>query len=109
MRLAEPALRWDEGWSLAHASLPWADLARVASLEWHPPTFAALLRLWLVFGKSPAAIRAFSVLAGVAAVPLAYAVAAAWSESRRVAPGAPCWPRCGRCSSITARWRALTP
>ncbi len=85
VRLAEPALRWDEGWSLAHASLPWADLARVASLEWHPPTFAALLRLWLVFGKSPAAIRAFSVLAGVAAVPLAYAVAAAWSESRRVA------------------------
>jgi len=85
VRLTEPVLRWDEGWSLAHASLPWREILRVATLEWHPPVYAALLRLWLVLGKSPLVIRSLSVLAGVAAVPLAYAVALAWSRRVRVA------------------------
>ncbi len=85
VRLTEPALRWDEGWSLAHASLSWSEVLRVATLEWHPPVYAALLKGWLVFGKSALAIRSLSVLAGVAAVPLTYAVALAWSGRRRLA------------------------
>ncbi|HHN93479.1 MAG TPA: hypothetical protein ENK17_01805, partial [Anaerolineae bacterium] len=36
-RLAEPVLRWDEGWTIAHGHLPWTELFRVAMLEWHPP------------------------------------------------------------------------
>jgi len=84
-RLGEPVLRWDEGWSLAHASLPWADLWRIASEEWHPPLYVALLKLWLALGKSAVSIRALSVIAGVAAVPLAYEVARLWSERVRLA------------------------
>jgi hypothetical protein len=84
-RLGEPALRWDEGWSLAHASLPWVELWRIASEEWHPPLYVALLKLWLVLGKSAVNIRALSMIAGVAAVPLTYAVARLWSERPRVA------------------------
>ncbi len=84
-RLADPVLRWDEGWSLAHASLPWTDLWRIASAEWHPPLYVAVLKLWLVFGKSTASIRALSVVFGVAAVPLTYAVARLWSGRTRTA------------------------
>ncbi|MGQ9682771.1 MAG: glycosyltransferase family 39 protein [Anaerolineae bacterium] len=84
-RLGEPVLRWDEGWSLAHASLPWAELLQVAAAEWHPPLYVALLRLWLVMGKSATAIRGLSVLMGVAAVPLAYLVGLEWSKRHRVA------------------------
>jgi len=84
-RLGEPVLRWDEGWSLAHASLPWADLWRIASEEWHPPLYVALLKLWLVLGKSAISIRMLSVIAGVAAAPLTYEVARLWSGRARVA------------------------
>jgi hypothetical protein len=84
-RLGEPVLRWDEGWSLAHASLSWPQLWRVATEEWHPPLYVALLKLWLVLGKSATRIRLLSVLAGVAAVPLAAMLAGAWSRRPRVA------------------------
>ncbi|MHB9031510.1 MAG: glycosyltransferase family 39 protein [Anaerolineae bacterium] len=83
-RLSEPVLRWDEGWSLAHASLPWSAVIAIGSQEWHPPLYIALLKLWLAFGKSAAAIRSLSVFVGVLCVPLAYLVAHAWSGSRRV-------------------------
>lgn len=83
-RLGEPVLRWDEGWSLAHASLPWPELWQVASEEWHPPLYVALLKLWLVLGKSATRIRLLSVLFGVVAVPLAAWVAQLWSGKVRV-------------------------
>lgn len=83
-RLGEPVLRWDEGWSLAHASLSWPELWQVASEEWHPPLYVALLKLWLVVGKSATRIRLLSVLFGVAAVPLAAHVARLWSGKTRV-------------------------
>ena len=83
--LGEPVLRWDEGWSLAHASLPWRELWQVATEEWHPPLYAALLKVWLVIGKSATRIRLLSVLLGMAAVPLAALVADAWSGRARVA------------------------
>jgi hypothetical protein len=95
-QLAGPVLRWDEGWSLAHASLPWNELWHVAAEEWHPPAYVSLLRLWLVAGKDAWSIRYLSVLLGVLAVPLAYRVARNWSGSARVgvlcAFFAACWP-----------------
>jgi len=80
VQLTTPTLRWDEGWSLAHASLPWADLWRIATEEWHPPLYVALLKLWLPVGTSSMALRLPSVMAGVLAVPLTYAVARRWSR-----------------------------
>lgn len=81
-RLAEPALRWDEGWSLAHASLSWGELVRIAALDWHPPLYTALLKLWIsLAGVSTFSLRYFSVLLGVLAVPLAYSVARVWLQT----------------------------
>lgn len=70
--------RWDEGWSLAHASLPWPELWSIATQEWHPPLYVALLKLWLVFGKSLWSVRTLSVFGGVLAVPLFAQVAREW-------------------------------
>ena len=79
-----PVLRWDEGWSLAHASLPWTALFQVASEEWHPPLYTILLKMWLVTGKTAFGIRYLSVLLGVLAVPLSYRMALAWLGDRRI-------------------------
>ncbi len=84
VQLDVPVLRWDEGWSLAHASLPWPALFQVASEDWHPPLYTALLKLWLVSGKTTFGIRYLSVLLGVLAVPLTYQVARAWIADRRI-------------------------
>jgi len=84
VQLEVPVLRWDEGWSLAQASLPWPALFQVASEDWHPPLYAVLLKLWLVSGKTTFGIRYLSVLLGVLAVPLTYQVAIAWIEDRRI-------------------------
>jgi len=52
-RLAEPAMRWDEGWSIAHASLSVPEIIRrIAALEVHPPLFYLILKPWLVLGRS---------------------------------------------------------
>jgi len=85
-RLSEPALRWDEGWTIAHGCLSWPELIRIAALEWHPPLFYALFKLWLsISGQSSYAVRFLAVLAGVLTVPLAYVAAQAWGENRRLA------------------------
>lgn len=83
-RLTEPVLRWDEGWSLAHASLPWRELWQVAAVEWHPPLYVALLKLWLAFGKGALVLRSLSVVSGALAVPLFYIVGQKWSGRSRV-------------------------
>jgi hypothetical protein len=88
VQLATPTLRWDEGWSLAHASLPWADLWRIATEEWHPPLYVALLKLWLSVGTSSMVLRLPSVVAGVLAVPMTYAVAREWSRDAAIAVAA---------------------
>ncbi len=85
-RLGGPVLRWDEGWSLAHASLPWADLVRVAAEDRHPPLYMALLKLWLLVGLPKGGItgwgiRLFSAFWGVLAIPTAYAAAREWAIS----------------------------
>ena len=84
-RLGGPVLRWDEGWSLAHASLPWPQLWQVAGQEWHPPAYVALLKLWLAAGKGAWSLRFLSVAVGTLTVPVAYRVAREWSGNRWVA------------------------
>jgi hypothetical protein len=85
-RLPDPALRWDEGWTLAHGHLPWDELIRIAALEWHPPLFYLLFKIWRsIAGQTNYALRFLAVWAGVLTVPLAYAAARAWAKSRRAA------------------------
>jgi len=84
--LNEPALRWDEGWTIAHGHLPWRELIRIAALEWHPPLFYALFKVWLsLAGQINYTVRFLAVLAGVLTVPLAYTAARAWVRNRRLA------------------------
>lgn len=85
-QLATPALRWDEGWTIAHGSLPWSEVVRIAALEWHPPLFYLLYKLWQsLVGVNPFAARYLAVLAGSLTVPLTYVAARAWASDRRVA------------------------
>ncbi|MGQ9625964.1 MAG: glycosyltransferase family 39 protein [Anaerolineae bacterium] len=75
LRLDFQPLWWDEGYSLyaATMSIP-AMLARTAE-DIHPPFYYALLHLWIgLCGASPAAVRMFSVAAGLLGLALLYAV-----------------------------------
>jgi len=76
--LDSPPLRWDEGWSLGLASLPWGEINRITALDVHPPLYYYLLKPWLVLGKGEFWVRYFSVLMGTLAIPLAGAMGRAW-------------------------------
>lgn len=85
-QLTTPVLRWDEGWTIAHGMLPWPEVVRMAALEWHPPLFYVLYKLWQsLVGVNGAAVRYLAVLAGVLTVPLAYRAAQAWASHRPLA------------------------
>ena len=77
-RLAEPLLRWDEGWSVGHASRSWAEVVQIAAWEVHPPLFYLLLKPWLMLGRNVYVLRLFPVLLSLLVVPLAYQVAKLW-------------------------------
>ena len=86
VQLATPVLRWDEGWTVAHGTLPWPEVIRIAALEWHPPLFYLLYKLWQsLVGVNILAVRYLAVLAGALTVPLTYVAAMAWASDRRVA------------------------
>ncbi len=86
VQLATPVLRWDEGWTIAHGMLSWPEVIRIAALEWHPPLFYLLYKLWQsLVGVNTFAVRALAVLAGVLTVPLTYVAAMTWASDRRVA------------------------
>jgi hypothetical protein len=86
VQLATPVLRWDEGWTVAHGVLPWPEVIRIAALEWHPPLFYILYKLWQsLVGVNIFAVRYLAVLAGVLTVPLTFVAAMAWASDRRVA------------------------
>ncbi len=79
-------LRWDEGWSIAHAALPLGDILRVTAQDVHPPLYYLVLSLWQsVAGLSPFSARYLSVLAGVLATPAAYICARVLTGQRRAA------------------------
>lgn len=80
-------LRWDEGWSLALAALAPVEILRLTALDVHPPLYYLLLKPWLLAGGAHELwARAFSALAGAAAVPLAANAALAWWRAARPAP-----------------------
>lgn len=86
VQLATPVLRWDEGWTIAHGALSWPEVIRIAALEWHPPLFYLLYKLWQsLVGVNGFAVRTLAVLAGVLTVPLTYVAAMTWASDRRVA------------------------
>jgi hypothetical protein len=84
-RLAEPLMRWDEGWSVAHASRSWSEIVQIASWELHPPLFYLLLKPWLALGRNVFLVRFFPVLVSLLAVPLIFRAAMCWMGRRRLA------------------------
>ncbi|SDM99248.1 Dolichyl-phosphate-mannose-protein mannosyltransferase [Halogranum gelatinilyticum] len=82
-RLGTQSLWTDEIYSVAvRASLSVPDLL-VMPQDPHPPLYYLLLRGWMtVFGTSPGAVRAFSVLCSVAAVYVAYSLATRLFDDR---------------------------
>ena len=79
----------DEAYSAWFASRGWHELWTVVpTYEPHPPFYYSLLKLWSdLFGGSAIALRAFSVLLGVATVPLV--IAASVELERRNPSGRP--------------------
>ncbi len=77
--LASVPLRWDEGWSIAMATIPWREMVWLTALDVHPPLYYACLALWLrLAGLNEFTLRALSAFASTAAVPLVAATAAVW-------------------------------
>ncbi len=73
IRLVDVPPRWDEGWSVAHASLPIDELLVITAADVHPPLYYLLLGGWQeAFGVSLAGARYLSVLMSLPAIPLAY-------------------------------------
>lgn len=67
-----PPLTADESWTKWYATMRWPDvLPNVARYEAHPPLHYALIKLWsAAFGLSADALRAPSVIMGLALVPV---------------------------------------
>ena len=79
----------DEAYSAWFSGRSWHELwAVVPTYEPHPPFYYSLLKLWRgLFGGDAVALRAFSLLFGVAAVPVV--VAAAFELERQAPTGRP--------------------
>jgi hypothetical protein len=78
--------RWDEGWSIAHASLGLGELLIVTAADVHPPLYYLVLSAWQALaGHDLFAARYLSVSMSATAMPLAFVAAVAWTGSRRVA------------------------
>ena len=75
-RPAREGLWLDEAMSLRFARLPLADVLTLPpAREFNPPLYYALLHFWVAgFGESETAVRALSILLGVAAVVCLYRV-----------------------------------
>jgi hypothetical protein len=94
--------RWDEGWSVAHASLSLPELLTLTAADVHPPLFYMLLGLWQrIAGVNLFADRYLSVLMSLPAIPLAFAAAKAWGAERS--------PRASRMALIAAALMAWLP
>lgn len=105
--------RWDEGWSIAHASLSIGEIFTITAADVHPPLYYLLLGLWqMVVGHDLFAARFLSVLMSTAAIPLVFAVAKAWAGSSRLAVVAAflmAWLPLGVYYGAVVRMYALTP
>jgi mannosyltransferase len=73
--LTDRDIWYDESVSISIARLNWTGLWEVVThKEANSALYYALLKLWLYFGHSPAWLRGLSLIAGVATVPLIFAV-----------------------------------
>lgn len=72
LRLSWQPLWWDEGYSVYFATEPLVRMLDLTAGDIHPPLYYALLHGWIGLGSNaaPAALRTFSVIVGVAALPL---------------------------------------
>lgn len=78
--------RWDEGWSVAHASLDLGELLRITAADVHPPLYYLWLKMWLALGGAEVFVARYSsVWAGVLGVPLAFVVVRRWLGASRPA------------------------
>ncbi|MCL4507457.1 MAG: hypothetical protein M1434_13715 [Chloroflexi bacterium] len=85
--LADVPPRWDEGWTIAHASLSLGDIFTITSADVHPPLFYMLLGAWQqLIGVNLFADRYLAVLMSLPVAPLVYAVAVAWNPDRSARP-----------------------
>ncbi len=72
-RLGHRRLWLDELTTSLYTRETWAALlGPVGRIDVHPPFYYSLQKAWLVFGSSPASMRALPVLFGVAAIPLLF-------------------------------------
>jgi len=72
-RLDFQPLWWDEGYTVWFAAQPLVEMLARTAADIHPPLYYALLHGWSrAFGLSPLALRLFSVLVSLPAIPLAY-------------------------------------
>lgn len=79
--LSAVTLRWDEGWSIAIAMLPRAEMLALTARDVHPPLYYLLLRPWLaLLDVNEFTVRFASVWVSVPAIPLAAAAAVAWAR-----------------------------
>ena len=112
--LASVPPRWDEGWSIAHASLPIGELLRITAADVHPPLYYLALGAWqAAVGQNLFAARFLGVLASLLCVPLTYVVAIAWTSRRGglplLAAAAMAWLPLAVYYGAVARMYALAP
>ena len=73
LRLDFQPLWWDEGYSAWFATHPLGAIAALTAQDIHPPLYYVLLHGWIgLLGAGPVALRLFSVVAGVLAIPAIY-------------------------------------
>jgi predicted membrane-bound mannosyltransferase len=86
IRLDMQPLWWDEGYSVFFATRDFGTMLDRTARDIHPPLYYALLQYWMMpFGKSQVALRLFSVLIGVLAIPLLYVLARRLFPKPRIA------------------------
>ncbi len=70
-RLHEVSAWYDEAAAWKTIQFSWSEMFQSIQLNVHPPVYYVILKLWaVVFGDSPDALRAFSIVCGVITVGL---------------------------------------
>lgn len=72
----------DEAFTSAVVRQPWSEMMAILREDVHPPLYYLLLKSWAwVFGVSTEALRGFSVLCGVAAIPVVFVAMRDWFKT----------------------------